>query len=547
MTGQDIWYIAREGKQHGPLSDAEMTKLVELGHLKPSDLVWRPGFEEWRAAADAFPQVQPATPSSQSAVSSSGPPASNAPAAKTDTASATSAAASSSASSNVAASAASAYVSPQPIQSKFDVSKMAGPAAATQTQAASPTASPTGQGSATPQATPTLGAALSSDGFWPAPTQQLDTQAASRPLVVEPQRWADPRPQENLAQATLQRPMASLPAGERPLAARAREKSQTSGQGGGARVAAVGLGVLAIIGGGAFAAFNYQNEIRSLIASLTAPAGPKDAIPSEPASSEPYKVPATPDATSQQAAADPSLTPAAVSPAASDAASAAPASSAVDDAAIDARLQKVPLWSLLKAQYPDWYGTQVGTIRSMTNEKKGEEEITRSLLTALVDLRRKNATEALSASTPKLMEMATAFVANLKAMQGQSVEACYGFISKGEATPEAATMLTKPDQAQPLQKQLEAVFAAAAEGRVSPMTRQAPQKKDYDLLAAELGTIGWSEADMQLFADPKALAQAPKDQVCKMVQDWFQAHLAVKDAAAQERLLHETLRAVVAG
>mgnify|MGYP000011632395 CR=1 FL=1 len=165
-----------------------------------------------------------------------------------------------------------------------------------------------------------------------------------------------------------------------------------------------------------------------------------------------------------------------------------------------------------------------------------------TLLTALVDLRRKNATEALSASTPKLMEMATAFVANLKAMQGQSVEACYGFISKGEATPEAATMLTKPDQAQPLQKQLEAVFAAAAEGRVSPMTRQAPQKKDYDLLAAELGTIGWSEADMQLFADPKALAQAPKDQVCKMVQDWFAAQLTVPDEQSQARLLGEALK-----
>ena len=53
MTGQqaDIqWYIAREGKQHGPLSDAEMRTFVAQGHLKPTDLIWRPGFADWRPA-----------------------------------------------------------------------------------------------------------------------------------------------------------------------------------------------------------------------------------------------------------------------------------------------------------------------------------------------------------------------------------------------------------------------------------------------------------------------------------------------------------------
>jgi hypothetical protein len=32
-----------------------------------------------------------------------------------------------------------------------------------------------------------------------------------------------------------------------------------------------------------------------------------------------------------------------------------------------------------------------------------------------------------------------------------------------------------------------------------------------------------------------------------MVKDWFSAHLAVKDDAARERLLFETLRLVIAG
>ena len=66
MTGQQAdniqWYIAREGKQHGPLSDAEMRTFVAQGHLKPTDLIWRPGFADWRPAPAVFPfqQAEPA-------------------------------------------------------------------------------------------------------------------------------------------------------------------------------------------------------------------------------------------------------------------------------------------------------------------------------------------------------------------------------------------------------------------------------------------------------------------------------------------------------
>ena len=61
MTGQqaDIqWYIAREGKQHGPLSDTEMRTFVAQGHLKPTDLIWRAGFADWRPAPAVFPFPQ---------------------------------------------------------------------------------------------------------------------------------------------------------------------------------------------------------------------------------------------------------------------------------------------------------------------------------------------------------------------------------------------------------------------------------------------------------------------------------------------------------
>lgn len=65
MTGQqpDIqWYIARDGKQHGPLSDVEMRTFVAQGHLKPTDLIWRPGFPDWRPAPTVFSFQAPETP-----------------------------------------------------------------------------------------------------------------------------------------------------------------------------------------------------------------------------------------------------------------------------------------------------------------------------------------------------------------------------------------------------------------------------------------------------------------------------------------------------
>jgi hypothetical protein len=49
------WYLARDGKQHGPISEAELIKFIEQGHLQPTDLVWREGFADWRPAALVFP------------------------------------------------------------------------------------------------------------------------------------------------------------------------------------------------------------------------------------------------------------------------------------------------------------------------------------------------------------------------------------------------------------------------------------------------------------------------------------------------------------
>jgi formylglycine-generating enzyme required for sulfatase activity len=46
----EAWYVARDGKQHGPISSIEFRALIERGLLRPIDLVWRDGFPEWLEA-----------------------------------------------------------------------------------------------------------------------------------------------------------------------------------------------------------------------------------------------------------------------------------------------------------------------------------------------------------------------------------------------------------------------------------------------------------------------------------------------------------------
>lgn len=52
------WHLARNGKEYGPLSDPELAKFIELGHLEPDDLLWREGFSDWQPAAKLFPRQQ---------------------------------------------------------------------------------------------------------------------------------------------------------------------------------------------------------------------------------------------------------------------------------------------------------------------------------------------------------------------------------------------------------------------------------------------------------------------------------------------------------
>jgi uncharacterized protein DUF4339 len=400
MTGQqaDIqWYIAREGKQHGPLSDVEMRTFVAQGHLKPTDLIWRPGFADWRPAPAVFPFPTPDQP----------PPGQPRP-------------------------------GPQGAQQARRPEPARGPAAASQERSFDPDRIRVAQGSDDKRRGGflTLGLILAllligGGGWYAWQSGKLDG---------------------------LRNKLTSAKEGEQVPTVAAPESSATGGA---------------------------------------------------PAASGPQV-----DAGAQQ---------------------------------LDSRFQKLPAWSIVKRDFPDWYGTQLREAAGLAAENKPDSDVYKHLAEALVALRRQHANEALSASTERLKDVASAFLNNLKSLAHQDVSACYGFISQGETSPAVVELLQSPEQGAAVQAQIAAIFEAIADGKKNPSTHAKAEKADYDVLVQELTKLGWKENDLQVFSNPTLLAREPPARVCQMVQDWFFAHLNVGDPATQERLLVETLKPVVSG
>lgn len=417
------WFLARDGKQHGPVSDAEMSKLVELGHLKPTDLVWRAGFTEWRTAISVFPSVDVPLP----------------------------------AASNEAAHSASEQI------------------ATGQTV-------PAGKAAATP-------AGMSQQRSLASSAQHSHNGTPDHPAAYMADSGAGP---ESADRSSWKR-----------------------------NVFLAALVVSAI--GGGWLAFQYRDPIARVAAALQGPSTPGEKLPTITAATGPTR-------TKPQ-----------------DEAQAKAAERALSVASLDAQLQERPLWKEVKKEFPEWYSGRVEEAARLRADGRPQAEITRQLVESLVALRRQNARHALAADAERHKALANAFLANLNALSEQSGDACYEFISKGETAPPMLERLQSDPQRAALEAQVLAVIQAISNGRKSPVKHVAPSKKDYDMLAAELTRLGWSTADMQLFANPKELAKAPPSRVCNMLRDWFTAHLAISKSEVQQRLLFETLKPVVSG
>jgi len=218
-----------------------------------------------------------------------------------------------------------------------------------------------------------------------------------------------------------------------------------------------------------------------------------------------------------------------------------------DPAQMDVNFQATPLWRILKREFPDWYGERLKEIAALSQQSKDDSHIAQQMGRALVALRRQQTDNALSASLPSLKRIASTFYDNIAELRKQSTEACFAFISQGEASPLIVGLLQGSPHTARLQTQLVSVFEAVADGRKLPRVYPKPRKTDYETLATALTSLGWSQADMQLFSDERELSRAAPDKICQLVHDWFAAQLGLKDADAQLRLLVDSLRPVVAG
>lgn len=501
MSGSETdiqWFIARDGKQHGPVSDAELKKIIELAHLKPTDLVWRQGFTDWRAASSVFPEI--------------GAPPAPAPAPQP---------------------AAPTQSSPDPADA------LSSPAAATPASVTPASISPSSsapKAAATQTYAPyTTGPAHREGGWQPQKAESASTTTATRPepttatrtLGGPAQRTAGPfpAPGPGAGPASGPAPMQRLaPDGRKPadLSSSQPRLQAAPAPARGRRLALVAAALIAMTGVGAWLSSQYTEEVFSYLASTD-----------------------DDDARIETGTANANMIPPAAEQKTAALAPAAPAVPTSED--IDRKLQARTMWVAVKQEFPDWYQARVAEVTRLTAEQKEPAEISRYLIGEIVSLRRENAKHALAASTTRHKQLAEAFLANLNRLSQESGDGCYDFISKGESSATIVERLDDPAKSAEIEAQVVATVTAIVEGKKQPAEHAAPVKTDYDVLAGELGRLGWTQADMQLFANPKALAQAPRARVCNMLKDWFAAHLAIQDPNTQERLLFETLKPVISG
>lgn len=387
------WYLARDGQQFGPISEAEMAKFVELGHLQPTDLLWREGFPDWRPALVVFPARGPALPRgsarSHAEASTAGRPADR------------------------------------------------------------PTAMP----------------------------------ASTAP------RQADE--------------------GDRPPRRRGR-------------AVAVLLLVVALAGaGGAGYLYRdrlpgYRDRVAGIVASLTA---------SLSASSGAMSI------ADRKSLETPPLV----------------GFRAGTVEAIDATLQNTALWRVIKREFPDWYAQRLDEAAKLARENKDDAVIGQMVARKLVELRRQQVANGLSAKLPMLKTVAVAYNDTLVRLRRHSPEACSGFIKQGEAEPLIVALLQGSDQTAHLQALTTAIFEAIAEGRQLPRVHPRPSQAQYGMLANELRKRGWTPEDFQVLASKQGLAQAEPDKVCQLVQEFFDAQLSLPDPEVQMRLLVDSLKPVLGG
>ncbi len=494
------WYLARDGQQHGPISAPEMEKIIELGYLLPTDLVWRQGFDDWKPAAEAFPKKAESSPP---AAPPSAAPAAPAPPARP-------------------AESTSAPTEPAAPKAGVDRDRIAKDPASWEAEARRQAAARSAEPAQRPGSLQDKVERASDTREVIAAEAARREEAARRARETGTRQPAPGQPRSE-GGAPRTEPTAAPMRGPSPATGsaappRPRDDDAWADEPAPKRfpkIAVAALVLLALIGGGVYA-LHATGQLDPLINRVSSATTPDSASPPV--------LKATPDARKLAAT-----------------------GYATDPDEVDRQFQRAALWQLLKTEFPDWYQERVRDTARLKGEGKTDEAISQHLAEQLVALRRKHVTDALAASPQHLKSVAATFLDNLERLSRHSTDACYGFISQGETNPLIVELSRSPEHTPALQKQAAAIFSAIAEGRRTPAQHRQPTREDYDQLAMQLAKRGWSPMDLQLFSDARSLARAAPERVCRMVQDWFAAQLAVTDEEVQVRLLIEALKPVVAG
>jgi hypothetical protein len=498
------WFIAREGRQHGPVSDMEMRKLVELGHLRHTDLLWRQGFPDWRPAPTVF----------------AGNPA----------------------------------PAPAPVATHYSEPR-------TYQNGASPSVMPrfeqtSGRGAQGNAAEMAAAVAQAHGSF----ISQRNGGGASGDARANPQFVPMQAPQK-LNEPRLEAQSASS---YREVSA-TTEFSPPPKKGAAGAVMAIAV-VMALLGGGWYVIKKHGGKISEIVASRMAakdPASPTE-TPAETQALAPAEAPAT--AVTEKPAATSAETPPTATVSTATITGAAPAETAAPNtpatavpvattppptpeqlAAVGSELEKTPYWKLISTEFPDWYRERVASAAAMNAGGKSQAEVSKFLVQSLVELRRSQADAALGASTETLKSLAVAFKASVTQLSKIGTPTCMAFIMSGESHDSVVSVISDPAKNTELNAHLLAVFTAVSEGRKGATAHADPADGDYKLLVQELVKKGWTQAELELFADPKGASRTTPERYCQMMQDFFAAHLTITDPNVQDRLLHRTLKLVVAG
>ncbi len=62
MDGQALWHVLIDNEQHGPLTKAQVRERLRNGILAGNNLIWRPGFSNWKPISEIAEFWQPPPP-----------------------------------------------------------------------------------------------------------------------------------------------------------------------------------------------------------------------------------------------------------------------------------------------------------------------------------------------------------------------------------------------------------------------------------------------------------------------------------------------------